>query len=75
MAASSVPAPASFAVSGDPAQAWKDFRRRFDIYLRATELSKQSDCRKVALLLATGGPVCLDIYSNVQFPASEHFYF
>lgn len=69
MAASSVPAPAPLLLSGDHAQAWKDFHRRFEVYLRATDLTKQSDDRKVALLLATGGPVLLDIYDNLQFPA------
>ncbi|XP_031333730.1 uncharacterized protein K02A2.6-like [Photinus pyralis] len=48
----------------DLSQAWKTWKTQFLIYLRATGLDKESDARKVALMLHYLGPDCLKIYNS-----------
>ncbi len=53
--------------TGNPAHAWRKWKQKFEIYLKATGTSKKSDEIKVGLLLNHIGDQCLEIYSNFQF--------
>ena len=52
---------------GNPAHSWGKWRKKFEIYLKATGASKKPDEMKVGLLLNLIGEPCLEIYSNFTY--------
>ena len=52
---------------GNPSHSWTLWKRKFDIYLRATGSSTEPDEKKVGLLLNHIGEEGLDIYDTFTF--------
>ena len=68
MATNSVKPPESMKIErGNPSHSWSLWKRKFDIYLRATGSSTEPDEKKVGLLLNHIGEEGLDIYDTFTF--------
>ena len=50
--------------TGNPARSWGKWKRRFEIYIRATGSSTQPGAQKVGLLLNHIGDAGIEIYAN-----------
>ena len=53
--------------TGNPAHSWRQWKQRFEIYLKAIGASNKPDEMKVGLLLNHIGELCLEIYSNFSY--------
>ena len=68
MAANSVKPPETLKIErGNPSHSWSLWKRRFDIYLKATGSSTEPDEKKVGLLLNHIGEEGLDIFDCFTF--------
>ena len=69
---SHVSPPNRLSLSGDTERAWRTFKQKFTLYLKATEKDKKPEAVQVALLLTTGGDDLLEIYNSLEFaPAAD----
>ena len=51
--------PEYLSLQGNPAENWRRWRQRFELYLTAKEADKKSDATKIAMLLSAIGPEAL----------------
>ncbi len=71
MAQSSIPAPSKMEMKGDLVNNWQYFKRSWENYEVATELTKKSDAIRVATLLSVMGRECYQVYENLPLTADE----
>ena len=57
--------------SGNPAHSWEKWKRKFDIFLRASGASTKPGVQKVGLLLNHIGEQAVDIFANFIFLAAR----
>ncbi|KAL1264137.1 hypothetical protein QQF64_004492 [Cirrhinus molitorella] len=50
---------------------WQTFKQRFTLYLQAVGLDKESDARKIALLLTVAGPQSIEVFNTLVFDREE----
>lgn len=65
--------PQPLVLSGSTAKNWSLFKQRFELFLQATEPSKEprSEAAKTALLLSVAGEDALEVFNNFAFLENE----
>ena len=63
--------PEKMSLDGNPAENWKRWKQRFELFLTAKEFNGKDDGIKIAMLLSAIGPECLERYNNLTWAAGE----
>ena len=56
--------PEALSLEGNPAENWRRWRQRFELYLAAKEATEKADSIKIAMLLSAIGPEVLERYNH-----------
>lgn len=59
--------PAAISFMSNPADKWIKFKQKFEIFLKASGKSKETDDVKIAILLSALGDEGIEIYNTFQF--------
>ena len=57
--------PEQLSLEGNPAENWRRWRQRFELYLLAKEAHEKADKIKIAMLLSSIGPEALERYNHL----------
>ena len=60
--------PEQFSLEGNPAENWRRWRPRFELYLLAKEAHEKADKIKITMLLSAIGPEALERYNHFTWP-------
>ena len=60
--------PEQLSLEGNPAENWRRWRQRFELYLLAKEAHEKADKIKIAMLLSAIGPEALERYNHFTWP-------
>jgi hypothetical protein len=63
--------PEHLSFAGNMSVAWRKWRQRFEIYLRASGLAVQENEVKTSVLLHSIGPEALDVYNAFTYTDDE----
>ena len=63
--------PAPLQTDSNLAEAWKSFKQRLEIFMKATQSDKKPEEVQVAILLNIGGDEIIKIYNNLTFVKAE----
>ncbi len=66
-----IPPPQPLNLTGNVDEAWKKFKQRFELYLKAIEADKKSDAQKIALLLTVAGPEVIEVFNTLTFTEED----
>ena len=59
--------PKYLSLQGNPAENWRWWRQRFELYLTAKEPDKKPDVTKIAMLLSAIGPEILERFNHFEW--------
>ena len=62
--------PVRLSFEGDVAQAWKEWKQMFELYLMAKEATEKSDATKIAMLLTSMGPEGVKRFNHFSWDAT-----
>lgn len=63
--------PPPLSLDGNLAEKWKKWRKKFEIFMEATESSSKQDDAKIAILLYTLGDEAQELFETFEFEENE----
>ncbi len=63
--------PEHLSLSGNPAENWRRWRQRFELFVTAKEADQKPDATKIAMLLSAVGPEALERYNHFGWQKDE----
>ncbi|KAL3217320.1 hypothetical protein MRX96_032513 [Rhipicephalus microplus] len=67
-----LPPPEPLVLTNTPADNWKKFRQRIELYFKATETNKKrTPAQKAAIFLHVAGPEAIEVFNTLPLSAEQ----